>query len=112
MSASNTSASPSTIPASATPAILTTPNVLTVAARPTPIKPMPHATKSILVTTSVTFARDVAPILFERCLPCHRAGEIAPFRMDTYKQGRRMGQSNSRCRDNAPYAPLEGRFAR
>ena len=27
----------------------------------------------------VTFSRDVAPIIFEHCTACHRAGEIGPF---------------------------------
>src|SRR5580765_3401524 len=28
---------------------------------------------------SVTFNKDVAPILFEQCTPCHRPGQMAPF---------------------------------
>src|ERR1700736_2601184 len=27
----------------------------------------------------VTFSRDIAPILFRSCAPCHRPGEAAPF---------------------------------
>src|ERR1700746_183167 len=27
----------------------------------------------------VTFNRDIAPILFRSCAPCHRPGEAAPF---------------------------------
>jgi Tfp pilus assembly protein PilF len=30
-----------------------------------------------------TWARDVAPILFEHCAPCHRPGEVAPFSLLT-----------------------------
>src|SRR5688572_11646641 len=26
-----------------------------------------------------TFAKDVAPILFDNCVSCHRQGEVAPF---------------------------------
>ena len=26
-----------------------------------------------------TFAKDVAPILFENCVSCHRPGEVAPM---------------------------------
>ena len=36
----------------------------------------------------VTFARDVAPIVFEHCVPCHRAGEIAPFALTSYRDVR------------------------
>ncbi len=32
----------------------------------------------------VTFARDVAPITYQHCLPCHRPGEGAPFDLITY----------------------------
>jgi hypothetical protein len=43
----------------------------------------PRATK---VTTPYTYARDVAPILRQRCLSCHRAGEIGPMPFDTYER--------------------------
>lgn len=38
--------------------------------------------------TSVTFNRDVAPILYEHCAVCHRAGEIAPMSLLTYQEVR------------------------
>src|SRR6185295_1734074 len=31
-----------------------------------------------------TWARDVAPILFENCAACHRPGETAPFALLTF----------------------------
>jgi hypothetical protein len=31
------------------------------------------------VEQEVTFTRDIAPILFRSCAPCHRSGEAAPF---------------------------------
>ncbi|HEY7088840.1 MAG TPA: redoxin domain-containing protein [Tepidisphaeraceae bacterium] len=33
---------------------------------------------------SVTYSRDIAPILNANCASCHRAGEIAPFPLDNY----------------------------
>jgi hypothetical protein len=33
----------------------------------------------------VTYAKQVAPILRDRCVTCHRPGEIAPFSLTTYK---------------------------
>lgn len=36
----------------------------------------------------VTFSRDVAPILYQRCLECHRSGEAAPMAFTTYKEVR------------------------
>ena len=32
-----------------------------------------------------TFNKDIAPIMFNHCASCHRAGEIAPFELLTYK---------------------------
>ncbi len=36
----------------------------------------------------VTFAKDVAPILYEHCTTCHRPGEIAPMSLITYEDAR------------------------
>src|SRR3954464_6374807 len=33
----------------------------------------------------VTYAKDVAPILFANCAGCHHPGEVAPFSLLTYK---------------------------
>src|SRR5262245_1671761 len=31
-----------------------------------------------------TFDKDVAPIVFANCAPCHRPGQVAPFSLLTY----------------------------
>ena len=36
----------------------------------------------------VTFAGDMAPILFERCAPCHHPGGSAPFSVLDYESVR------------------------
>jgi hypothetical protein len=36
----------------------------------------------------VTFTKDVAPILQEKCQTCHRAGEMAPMSLVTYQEAR------------------------
>lgn len=41
------------------------------------------------VSQEVTFARDVAPILYRNCASCHRPGESAPFPLLTYQDARR-----------------------
>jgi peroxiredoxin len=33
----------------------------------------------------VTYCRDVAPLLQKRCVACHRAGQVAPFALTTYR---------------------------
>ena len=35
-----------------------------------------------------TFTEDVAPILYENCVTCHRAGEVAPMSLITYQETR------------------------
>ncbi|HAT16905.1 MAG TPA: hypothetical protein DCS76_03865, partial [Gemmatimonadetes bacterium] len=36
----------------------------------------------------LTFARDVAPILYENCVECHRPGSFAPMSLLTYENAR------------------------
>ena len=36
----------------------------------------------------VTFTKDVAPILYENCVSCHRPGELAPMALRTYAEVR------------------------
>jgi len=40
------------------------------------------------VPSGVTFTRDVAPILYKRCVECHRAGEVAGIAFTSYKEVR------------------------
>ena len=35
-----------------------------------------------------TFSRDVAPIFYEKCVSCHRAGEVAPMSLITFREAR------------------------
>jgi mono/diheme cytochrome c family protein len=41
---------------------------------------------------AVTFAEQVAPIVFHSCAPCHRPGEAAPFSLLTYEDVQRRGK--------------------
>ncbi len=45
----------------------------------------------------VTFARDVAPILFANCAYCHRPGEVAPFSLLSYTDARPWAVSIKRA---------------
>ena len=36
--------------------------------------------------TQVTFAKDIAPIIFNHCSSCHRPGEIGPFSLTNYQE--------------------------
>src|SRR3954469_9069557 len=33
----------------------------------------------------LTFTKDIAPILYQNCVSCHRPGEVAPFSLIDYK---------------------------
>jgi len=44
-------------------------------------------------TREVTFAKDVAPILYKNCTYCHRPGEVAPFSLMTYRDARPWARS-------------------
>ena len=62
-------------------------------------------------TESVTFYRDVAPILFSRCASCHRSGEAAPFSLLIYDDTKsRSGQivEVTRSRFMPPWLPVPG----
>src|ERR1700733_87903 len=39
-------------------------------------------------TTSVTFNKDVLPILQKNCQSCHRPGEVAPMSLLTFQEAR------------------------
>ena len=41
---------------------------------------------------SVTFHRDVAPLMRQHCVTCHRPGTAAPFSLDNYRQVRSQGE--------------------
>src|SRR5260221_8713200 len=38
--------------------------------------------------TAPTFTKDVAPILYNRCVECHRPGEAGPMPLRTYQEVR------------------------
>src|SRR5216683_1122983 len=41
----------------------------------------------------VTFTKDVAPILQQKCVQCHRPGEMAPMSLKTYQETRPWARS-------------------
>jgi tetratricopeptide (TPR) repeat protein len=45
----------------------------------------PEKQSKAAVGEQVTFNRDIAPIVFRYCSPCHRPGEAAPFPLLTYE---------------------------
>ena len=60
---------------------------------------------------ALTFHRDVAPILNNHCVVCHRAGEVGPFALTTYSQARRWAddiKEYTHNRQMPPWMPTGG----
>jgi mono/diheme cytochrome c family protein len=67
-------------------------------------------------TSLVTFNKDVAPVLYQNCVECHRPGEAAPMSLLTYKDARPWARSirdKVASREMPPWLadPKHGEFA-
>ncbi len=59
----------------------------------------------------LTFARDIAPIVYANCAPCHRAGEAAPFPLLSYQDVKKHARDIvkvTRSRYMPPWLPEHG----
>src|SRR5437870_6072915 len=54
---------------------------------------LPYPSFAADTKKAVTFARDVAPILQEKCQDCHRKGSMAPMPLVTYEETRPWAKS-------------------
>ena len=50
-------------------------------------------TRSVAQSSTPTFSKDVAPILYKNCVTCHRPGEMAPMSLMTYELARPYARS-------------------
>lgn len=57
------------------------------------VAPPGNAAPKQNASAPVTFTSDVAPILFENCLTCHRPGEVAPMSLSTFEEARPWAKS-------------------
>jgi Tfp pilus assembly protein PilF len=61
----------------------------------------------------VTFNRDIAPIVFQYCSPCHRPGEAAPFPLLTYEDAAKFARQiayMTKRKIMPPWLPAPGEF--
>ena len=66
----------------------------------------PEATRlSANVPEPVTFTKDVAPILQQKCQVCHQPNSIAPMSLITYEEARKFATSRSRRASRARVMP-------
>src|SRR5262245_31152735 len=54
---------------------------------------LPPAAATAQPRDTLTFTKDIAPIVWSRCAPCHRAGEVGPFSLITYDEVRRRASA-------------------
>ena len=66
---------------------------LTILAAAFFVSPLSSADGLAKSKASVTFNKDVAPILFKNCVECHRPGEAAPMSLLSYKEARPWARS-------------------
>src|SRR5690348_10869999 len=65
----------------------------------------------ILPAQTPTFSRDVAPILFQNCSPCHQPGQSGPFPLLSYSDAKRHASEIvkvTRSRYMPPWLPESG----
>lgn len=65
-------------------------------------------------TESITFTKDIAPILNRNCVSCHRPGNIAPMSLLTYQEARSWAQTLRAkvvSRQMPPWHAAPGEFA-
>ncbi|MBO0701177.1 MAG: hypothetical protein J2P46_22460, partial [Zavarzinella sp.] len=55
--------------------------------------PLPFEEKKPGGPATVTYYRDVLPILQKNCQSCHRTGEVGPFALETYRQAVKWADS-------------------
>jgi tetratricopeptide (TPR) repeat protein len=63
--------------------------------------------------STVTFNKDIAPIVFANCASCHRPGEVAPFSLLTYANAAKHADEmakETRERHMPPWLPEPGEF--
>ena len=75
----------------------------------------PHLSEGGQATVAPTFSSDVAPIVFENCVICHRPGEVAPMSLtsyDTVRPWARAVKAKVVSREMPPWHadPAFGRF--
>ena len=52
----------------------------------------PKAPAKVKAAATVTYARNVVPVLYRNCTACHRTGEVAPFTLSSYADARKRAR--------------------
>src|SRR5271166_286732 len=73
----------------------------------------PSVNSSAKTEPAVTFNRDIAPMVFKYCAPCHRTGEAGPFPLLTYKDTAKLARQIAyitKQRIMPPWLPAPGDY--
>jgi peroxiredoxin/mono/diheme cytochrome c family protein len=73
--------------------------------------PLRREAPAARATGPVTYYRDVVPVLQDNCQGCHRAGEVGPFSLMTYRQAVNWAgdlKEYTQSRKMPPWKPAEG----
>jgi mono/diheme cytochrome c family protein len=84
---------------------------LLASAGPLPQAPPASQTESPTASASVTFTKDIAPLIWGNCTNCHREGNLAPFSLLTYEEIRPRADEILRAvqrRKMPPWKPEPG----
>lgn len=71
--------------------------------------PLAVEEKKAISSPTVTYYRDVMPVLQKNCQSCHRPGEVGPFALETYRQAAKWADSivtETQARRMPPWMPL------
>jgi hypothetical protein len=64
---------------------------------PTLLLALPVAASNVSAADAVTFNKEIAPIIYQNCSPCHRPGEAAPFSLLSYEDVKRKAKTIGRA---------------
>jgi hypothetical protein len=67
--------------------------------------------KPVFAQQAPTFNSNIAPIIFGKCTPCHRTGEVAPFTLGNYQDTRRRASQIKAVTQSGympPWKPVRG----
>jgi tetratricopeptide (TPR) repeat protein len=71
----------------------------------------PFLLTPVFGASTPTFAHDIAPIIYEKCAPCHHPGDAAPFSLLTYPDAQKRAPqiaAATRARYMPPWLPEPG----
>lgn len=70
-----------------------------------PVKAEPAKAEPMGAEKVVTYNKDIAPIIYQNCSSCHRAGEVAPFTLLSYADAKKRAKQIALVTENRVMPP-------